>query len=127
MSTSSNLRTRIRALFGGPSPEADMEVEPSEMPFDPEWEELLSWAEVAARPAPEPASGHLDDEEEEWAASLEAAKAWSARREEAEEREWQERIQQARHRPSPPEPAEEPFSEEAQWEAAIQRAKTGQA
>jgi hypothetical protein len=143
MSTGSNLRTRIRALLRRREPD----TEEAPMPFDPEWEELLAWAEVAPR-APEPAAGEGEAQEENWAALIEAARERAGRREEVEEAQWAAAMDAARQRDRQAEaeeaewaaaigraaavrateagdPAPEGPSEEALWQAAIQRAKTG--
>jgi hypothetical protein len=191
MSTSNNLRTRFRALFTRAAPEPETE----EMPFDPEWEELLAWAQVS-KPGAEQEGGNVNAEDREWAKLIQAARErnqpgdrpedeaeWAAAigrakstqdsatapprpaRRQFDRRTWEERIERARQRatelkraaqdgnraadgaslrtrlerlvaragamtaaaPESEDAAPATASEEAQWQAAIQRAKTGHA
>jgi hypothetical protein len=164
MSISSNLGRRLRALFRAPPPEP--EAAPGEMPFDPEWEELLVWADVLGTRDTR-GGGNVDAEEKEWAERIRAARerhrmrsATTALRTpgvSAEDAEWAAAIARAkssqdgkrgglssrtRHRlerlikraaaatGSPPAASDGPSvpgSEEAEWRAAIERAKSGRA
>jgi colicin import membrane protein len=92
-----HLGRRLRALFRHlPLPPE----EPFEMGPDPEWDELLAWAEVANRAEPE--GGKMETEKEDWSAAVRIAK---------------QKAEQAVSLPA------QLDVERAEWEAAIARAQ----
>ena len=115
---SHNLRRGFLGLFKGePLPEP----EEAPMPPDPEWDELLAWAQVS-RPVVARAAEGSEAEEQEWAVRIEAARQRARQRAEAEaadEAEWAAAIEGARQLTG--------RTEDAEWQAAIQRAKAGNA
>jgi hypothetical protein len=113
-----NLRNRLGSLFRRrPPPESEkVELDP-----DPEWDELLAWAEVTERrPGPGPSmeeGGDMRGEEQEWAERIESAQKRLGREVGSEASAWAAAIARAKA------VAEE--SDQAEWAAAIARAKVG--
>ena len=111
---SRTLSKRFLALFKGSPPELQEGLEEGQLPFDPEWAELLSWAEVS-RPATEMRGEDVSAEEQEWAEVIAAARLRGQPREEADRAEWAAAIPVATQSSE--------STEEAEWAAAIGRAK----
>jgi hypothetical protein len=136
MSTGNTLRTRIRALFRRAKPE--LEGDDAPMPPDPEWDELLDWAEVCRastpqpvqaatqdlerRPdadAPTPLKEQAEEDDRAWAAAIASARQRQAAMEAEEEAEWAAAIEKARRVAPPGRPR--PTFARRDWEERIER------